>query len=141
VSPLFTVSQLIFHFRLKHDKKILSIWNERVSAIRRLYKHLRTVVLIKSDDLLELAVFEFDTVMFSETEFEWKWNKRNNLEGYNRRSGEHKFTWQPHGSQFTIIEAVPDNRLAIRIRQPPYLNQDNVLKALKFDSSWIEIIK
>jgi hypothetical protein len=122
-------------------EKVLSIWNERVSGIRRLYKHLRTVVLIKSDDLLELAVFEFDTVMFPENEFEWQWNKRNNLEGYNKRSGEHKFTWQPHGSQFTIIETVPDNRLAIRIKQPPYLNQDDVLKALNFDPSWIEIIK
>lgn len=98
-------------------------------------------MLIKSDDLLELAVFEFDTVMFSDVQFEWRWNKRNNLEGYKKRTGEHKFTWQPHGSQFTIIETVPDNRLAIRIKQPPYLNKEEVLKALNFDSSWIEIIQ
>ncbi len=122
-------------------EKVLSIWNERVAAIRKLYKHLRTVVLVKSDDLLELAVFEFDTVMFDEAEFEWKWNKRNNLEGFNRRTNEHKFTWQPHGSQFTIVEVVPPERLAIRIKQPPLLKQDEVLKALHFDQSWIEIIK
>lgn len=121
--------------------KVLSIWNERVAAIRKLYRNLRTVVLVKSDDLLELAVFEFDTVMFAEDDFEWKWNKRNNLEGVNKRTNEHKFTWQPHGSQFTIIETVPPNRLAIRIKQPQMLNQDEVLNALHFDSSWIEILK
>ncbi len=122
-------------------QKVLSIWNERVAAIRRHYKHLRTVVLVKSDDLLELAIFEFDTVMFSENDFCWKWNKRNNLEGFFSQTNEHKFTWQPHGSQFTIMEAVPQDRLAIRIKQPPLLNQDNVLKALNFDPSWIEVIK
>jgi len=96
---------------------------------------------VKSDDLLELAVFEFDTVMFLGTDFEWKWNKRNNLEGFNKHTHEHKFTWQPHGSQFTIVETISSNRLAIRIKQPPTLNQDEVLTALKFEPSWIEIVK
>ena len=122
-------------------EKVLSIWNERVAAIRKHYKHLRTVVLIKSEDLLEIAVFEFDTVIFPESHFAWKWNKRKNLEGYNKRTDEHKFTWQPHGSQFTIIENVPKDRLAIRIKQPPLLNQEDILAAMNFDPSWIEIIK
>lgn len=122
-------------------EKVLSIWNERVAAIRKLYKHLRTVVLLKSEDLLELAVFEFDTVIFPEIDFSWTWNKRKNLEGYNKRTDEHKFTWQPHGSQFTIIETVPKDRLAIRIKQPPLLKQEDILKAMNFDPSWIEIIK
>ena len=30
--------------------KVLEIWNERVASIRKLYRHLRTIVLIKSDD-------------------------------------------------------------------------------------------
>ncbi len=122
-------------------EKVLSIWNERVTAVRKLYRHLRTIVLVKSDDLLELAVFEFDTVIFEESEFIWKWNKRKNLEGFNRRTDEHKFTWQPHGSQFTIIETIPPERLAIRIKQPPMLDQNEVLKALRFDETWIEVLK
>lgn len=122
-------------------QKVLSIWNERVAAIRAHYKHLRTVVLIKSEDLLELAVFEYDTIMFEDAEFQWKWNERNNLQGFNKRTEEHKFTWQPHGSQFTIIETIPTDRLAIRIKQPPLLERDDVLTAVKFDESWIEIIK
>ncbi len=41
---------------------VLEIWNERVSAIREKFKHLRTVVLIKSNDLSEVVLFEFDTI-------------------------------------------------------------------------------
>jgi hypothetical protein len=121
--------------------KILAIWNERVAGLRKIYKHLRTVALIKSDDLLEMSVFEFDTIMYSETDYYWQWNKRNNLEGFKKITKEHVFTWQPHGSQFTIIEDVPTNRLSIRIKQPPMLNKDLVLKALKFENSWVQIVK
>jgi len=32
-----------------------------------------------------------------------------NLEGYDRSGDAHVFTWQPHGSQFTIIENVPEH--------------------------------
>ena len=113
----------------------------QVAGIRKLYKHVRTVVLIKSDALLELSVFEFDTIMYPETDYFWTWNKRKNLEGFKKSTEEHIFTWQPHGSQFTIIEDVPQNRLAIKIKQPPVLDKDLTLKALKFDKSWVQIIK
>jgi hypothetical protein len=65
------------------------------------------------------------------------------LEGYEVRDNVeiHKFTWQPHGSQFTIIEEVPKDRLAIKIRKPPELDKEAVLKALEFDASWVQIIK
>lgn len=122
-------------------EKVLSIWNERVASIRKLYKHVRTVVLIKSDDLLEAAVFEFETILYRVENYRWQWNERNNLEGFGKDSKQHIFTWQPHGSQFTIIEDVPDDILAIRIKQPPQVDRDDILKAIKFDDSWIEIIK
>src|SRR4030042_2831461 len=79
---------------------ILEIWNERVSAVRRTFKNLRTIVLIKSSDLTKLNVFEFDTVRYEPDLFEWKWNRNENLEGYSKSQMEHIFTWQPHGSQF-----------------------------------------
>ena len=120
---------------------ILSIWNERVSSVRAKYQHLRTVVLIKSEDLLELAIFEFETVMYLKEEYIWKWNANNNLIGYEKKSEEHRFSWQPHGSQFTILEDVPKKRLAIQIQKPPTLKQEDVLGALKFDPSWIKILK
>ncbi len=122
-------------------EKILAIWNARVAAIRKLYRHVRTVVLIKSDDLLEVAVFEFETILYRMENFWWQWNKNNNLEGFEKNSDQHVFTWQPHGSQFTIIETVPKDRLAIRIRKPPLINREDLLKSINYDTSWIEIIE
>lgn len=119
---------------------ILGIWNERVAAIRAKYQHLRTVVLLKSQDLLELAVFEFDTVLYNPADYAWTWNKNHNLEGAGKTTQTHCFTWQPHGSQFTIIETVPRNRLAISIKQPPALSREKVLDAMDFDESWITIL-
>ena len=119
---------------------VLQIWNERVSSIRAKYAQLRTVILIKSDDLLELSLFEFDTIMYNSDDYEWSWNKRNNLEAKHKKTGFHQFTWQPHGSQFTIIEEIPEQKLTIRIKQPPPLDRDKVLETLDFDESWIEIV-
>lgn len=119
---------------------VLGIWNERVAAIRAKYQHLRTVVLVKSDDLLEVAVFEFDTILYDSNAFDWSWNENHNLRGVCRASGEHQFTWQPHGAQFTIIEKIPATRLALRLKQPPALNSDAVLATLDFNETWIEII-
>ena len=119
---------------------VLGIWNERVAAIRAKYQHLRTVVLVKSDDLLEVAVFEFDTVMYDLAAYEWRWNKQHNLEGLDKVEKQHHFTWQPHGSQFTIIEEIPNDRLALRLRQPPALEPDAVLATMGFDPEWVEVI-
>ena len=121
-------------------EKVLAIWNERVTAIRKLYRHVRTVVLIKSDDLLELAAFEFDTIIYPADQFWWQWNERNNLEGFNKSADQHIFTWQPHGSQFTIIENVPKERLAIKIKEPPQLDRNAVLQSIKFDETWVQVL-
>ncbi len=63
-------------------KLVLDIWNERVSAVRERFKHLRTVVLVKSDDLTEVVVFEFETIRFDPELFRWEWNKNHNLTGH-----------------------------------------------------------
>lgn len=120
---------------------VLGIWNSRVSSVRAKYEHLRTVVLLKSDDLLELAAFEVDTELYISSQYSWEWNKNKNLVGTEKNTGEHRFTWQPHGSQFTIVENVPEDRLAIRIKQPLPLDRDKVLGTLEFDDSWVELIK
>jgi len=98
------------------------------------------VVLLKSDDLLELSMFEMDTIMYRSKDYDWVWNKNKNLEGRDKKTGFHHFTWQPHGSQFTIIEKIPEKRLAIRIKQPPPLDRDSVLSTMAYDDSWVEII-
>ncbi len=122
-------------------KLVLDIWNERVSAIREKFKHLRTIVLIKSNDLSEVVVFEFDTIRYDHELYKWQWNKNNNLVGTHKKTDEHSFTWQPHGSQFTIIEDVPARGLVIKIKQPKTLNKDQILKALGFEKSWVMVTK
>jgi hypothetical protein len=71
---------------------VLEIWNERVSAIREKFKHLRTVVLIKSNDLSKVLVFEFETIRNDYELYKWEWNERGNLIGTNIKNGEHVFT-------------------------------------------------
>lgn len=121
-------------------QQILAIWNERVAGIRKLFRNLRTIVLLKSDDLLEVAVFEFDTIMYDHSQYNWQWNENDNLEGIGKDTSCHRFTWQPHGSQFTIIEDVPSDRLAMRIKKPPIIDRDTVLESIKYDKTWIEVI-
>jgi hypothetical protein len=120
---------------------VLDIWNERVSAVRERYKHLRTIVLIRSHDLSEVVVFEFDTIRYDPELYKWERNKNNNLIGVNKRTNEHKFTWQPHGSQFTIIEKVPSKSLLIRIKQPQPLDKEQILSTLGVDETWITVEK
>ena len=124
-------------------EQVLEIWNERVSAIREKFKHLRTVVLVKSNDLSQVAVFEFDTIRYDSDLYEFIWNKNGNLEGYEKEA-EHKsvnkrFTWQPHGSQFTITEIVPEKTLILKIKQPEKLDKAKILDAIGFDKTWVTI--
>lgn len=119
--------------------EVLAIWNARVDEVRARFPHLRTVVLIKGEGLLINRVFEVETCRYDYEEYSWAWNKNGNLEG--TKNGAKHFVWQPHGSQFTIIENVPSNCIGFTVRQPGTLNEDDVLKSLSFDSSWIEVIE
>jgi hypothetical protein len=121
-------------------KLVLEIWNERVSSVRQIYKFVRTVVLIKSKDYSDYLVFEVDTVRYDPELFYFKWNSKMNLEGYDKSTHEHRFTWQPSGSQFTIIEKIPDKRLHIKVKKPTPLDQSTVLNALNFDKTWYRIV-
>lgn len=120
-------------------EQVLQIWNERVNAVRARFADLRTVVLLKSRDLTRLAIFEFETTFYPPEQYFWQENEEGNLEGLERTTRFHKFTWQPHGSQFTIIEPVPEDCLLITLKQPPKLEKDEVLKAIRFDESWISV--
>lgn len=120
---------------------ILGIWNARITDVRKKFATTRTVVLIKGDDLSTVSVFEEESLKFLPEDYEWEWNQKGNLEGYVKGSDVKKFTWQPHGSQFTITTVVPENRLKLRIRRPPLLDRDEVLSQLKFDPSWVEVVK
>ncbi len=121
-------------------KMVLDIWNERVSAVRKIYKFVRTVVLVKSKDYSEYLVFEFDTVRYDPELYRFDWNSRMNLEGYEKGTGKHKFTWQPSGSQFTIIEKVPEKRLHVSIKAPEKVDKETILRAVNFNDDWYKVV-
>lgn len=117
---------------------VLKIWNERVHAVRQKFKEVRTVILLKSKDLSEVAVFEMETVPYNGKLYKWEWNRNGNLYGFHKKTREHCFTWQPHGSQFTIIRDVPDKRLVIKTKRPQNLDKGQVLKAVGCRKDWIK---
>lgn len=119
---------------------VLDIWNERVSGIRQIYKFARTIVLVKSADYTEYLIFELDTIRYDADQYVFEWNQNGNLEGYQKGNARHCFTWQPHGSQFTIIEDIPEERLHLRIKKPVSLDKITILKSLGFSREWVEII-
>jgi hypothetical protein len=118
---------------------ILQIWNDRVSSVRQRFAHVRTIVLMKSIDLLENTIFEIETLRFEPELYTWKWNVRNNIEGFDQ-DGVHRFTWQPSGSQFTVVEDVPDDSISFRIRKTEPLSQIAILEALGFEDDWVTIL-
>jgi hypothetical protein len=124
----------------EHGELVLNIWNERVSSIRKFYKHLRTVVFIRSYNLIESVIFEFDTIRYDPELFYWEW-KGKNLYGFNKQNNKQKFTWQSGGQQFTIFEDVPIDHLIINVKKPDLLPKEFILNEIGFDNSWITVIK
>lgn len=124
----------------EHGELVLNIYNERVSKIRETYKHLRTVVLIRSHDLLESVIFEIKTIRYEAELYYWKWQGKN-LYGYNKKTEEQKFTWQSGGQQFTIFEDVPDDHLILNVKRPDLIPKDLVLSEIGFDNTWISVVK
>lgn len=105
------------------------------------YNPVRTTVLIRSNDMLNYCLFEEDNHRFRTSDYEWEENTNGNLVGKDKNSSETCFTWQPHGSQFTIHTKVPENAVKFTIKRPPMLTKEDILKTIEFDSSWISIIK
>ncbi len=122
-------------------RAVLGIWNERVNLALDNYNPVRTVVLVRSEDCLSFCLYEEETHRFASSNYEWKVNKNGNLIGTDRTTGRQKFTWQPHGSQFTIHEEIPENAIRFTIRRPPVIRKEDILKAIDFDDSWVTFIR
>ncbi|MCR5697889.1 MAG: hypothetical protein K6G73_13045 [Marinilabiliaceae bacterium] len=124
----------------KTGRAVLNIWNERVNIAQDYYNPLRTAVLVRSDDLLSFCMFEEENHRYPANSYKWEENNNGNLIGLNIETGQHKFTWQPHGSQFTILTEVPANAIKFRIKQPPKLSMEETLKQINYSDDWVEII-
>lgn len=122
----------------------LGIWNQRLTALQKNYRHTRSVILIKPDTIekewLDFAIYEFDMEQFNPKEYEWRSNTKNNLEGYSLATKEHCFTWQPHGSQFTVLHKIHGNRLKLQVKKPEQVKTDVILRTVKFDDSWVRVL-
>lgn len=119
-------------------RAVLEIWNARVDEALHSHDDLRILVIIRNMDTLEFTLFEHEGARFIPTEYTWSLNKEKNFEAYDAR-GEHCFTWQPHGSQFTILHRVPSSAYRFRIlKRPAMVPEKLVLEMVKFDSSWIQ---
>lgn len=116
---------------------VLSIYNQRIDQARSTYRDTRLGVLIRNMDTLEYCYFERALTPFSINDFEWRLNKNRNLEGF--VGDQHRFTWQPHGSQFTMLEEVPASAARFRlIKRPPSLSMASVLTDVDYHPGWVE---
>ncbi len=125
----------------KTGRAVLGIWNERVNLALDNYNPVRTMILVRSEDCLSFCLYEQEIHRFATNDYEWIVNKNGNLIGLNKSTGRQSFTWQPHGSQFTIHEEIPQNAVRFKLRQPPMISKDDILKSIHFDTSWVTIIR
>lgn len=122
-------------------RAVLGIWNERVNIAQDYYNPIRTTVLIRSNDMLSYCLFEEENHRFRTSDYKWEANANGNLIGKNIETGETKFTWQPHGSQFTIHTKIPANAVKFTVRQPPKMRKEDTLKSIGFNNTWIKIVR
>ncbi len=122
-------------------KAILSIWNARVNESLGEHDDLRIAIFIRNMEAKEFVIFEEAATRYAGDDYRWEKNNRGNFEGYEKSTGEHKFTWQPHGSQFTIKRHVPGSAIKFIINKNPLLiEEEHVLRLAKFNDNWVEIV-
>lgn len=123
----------------KTGEAVLGIWNERVNIAHDHFNPVRTSVLVRSENMLDYCIFEEDTCRYRTSNYTWEENRNGNLIGIHKDTGETCFTWQPHGSQFTIHSTIPADAVRFSIKKPPLLTHADILKTINFDPSWVKI--
>lgn len=122
-------------------KAILAIWNSRVNEALGEHDDLRISVFIRNFETKQFVLFEETAHRYAADDFEWYKNNNGNFEGYEKATKAHRFTWQPHGSQFTIIRDVPGSAVKFIINQNPHLiEEEHIIRLSGFKDSWIEIV-
>ena len=124
----------------KTGEAVLRIWNKRVGQARREHDSLRVVVLLRSMATLDFCLFEEEINAFTPDNYRWEINKGKNLIGKDIASGDHVFTWQRSGSQFTIIRRVPASAVHFKLRRPRTISEKSLLKNIGYTSKWVQII-
>lgn len=126
----------------KTGESVLNIWNERVNQSFSNHDDLRVVVLIRNISRLEFTLFEYEATRYTPADYKWHVNDKNNFYGFDKITDVHRFTWQPHGSQFTLLKQVPGSACKFRIaRNPKIIEKCHVLELIGFEDDWIERIQ
>lgn len=125
----------------KTGRAVLAVWNERINIAYDEYNPVRVGILVRNNDLSEFCFFEEYIERYKTNDFMWEENKNGNLIGKNIHTGETFFTWQPHGSQFTIHTKVPSDAIKFTVKRPPIVPMEEALESINFDESWIQILK
>lgn len=120
-------------------RSVLAIYNSRLAEARTKHSEVRLCALIRNMDKLEFTFFERSISPIPLNDYRWELNRHENFAAYSGKK--HVFTWQPHGSQFTLIEDVPQSATKFRIlKRPDVARLDVVLHDVGFTNDWIEII-
>ena len=121
-------------------RAVLSIWNQRVNESLDEHDELRLMVLVRHMEAQRFLLFEDEISRFPADNYRWQVNNRGNLEGMETATGRHCFTWQPHGSQFTVIRQVPGAAVRFTInRAVPQVSPEHVMRLVRYENDWIEI--
>lgn len=124
----------------KTGEAVLKIWNGRIDLAENEYWPNRTAVLIRSKDMLSYSLFEEPLHRYDVSQYEWRYNAKRNLEAIDRISGKTCFTWQFHGSQFTVHSRVPNSARRFRIMNPPPVSIETALDDMDYSSDWTTIL-
>ncbi len=121
----------------------MSIWNARVNEALAEFDELRIVVFLRNIDTREFVIFEEEALRFIPDDYKWGYTNQGNLRGMDKLTGAHKFTWQFHGSQFTVLRDVPvsSRQFAITPHVPIFALVSDVLDAIRFRDDWVNILR
>ncbi len=118
-------------------RQVLEIWNARVEEALEEYSQLRRIVLIRNMNTFRFKIFELSTELFDPADYVWHLNERSNMEGIRIQDQSHSFTWQPNGSQFTIIQEVSGSARSFEVQKPRTQNSERLLKSIGYTDEWV----
>ena len=125
-------------------KEVLKVWNARVEEALIEYGEVRSIYFIRNMEDKKFSLFEDSITKFSTGDYYWKFKKHKksrNLHGYEKATDMHAFTWQPRGSQFTIIRPVPNcaQKFSINRAVPLAITPKSALRAINYNQAWITL--
>ena len=126
-------------------RAVLAVWNKRLNDSLDEFNELRLACLIRDYELRDFCLFEQPLTLFPTGDYTWRFEAlmkgaNKNLQGYEKATGEHCFTWQPHGGQFTVKRVVPGSAKYFRIvKNVPLHAKESILKWIGYRSNWIEL--